>query len=204
MVNEMPDTGESGSGDVDPGEIAEDQFDESYDPGPDTSGAQGEDQAGPPGPVNWNLLTADAAEEEWLALNEWVHWLRHTYGLPVAVVPPFWHRHPELVWELSALHIHWLCAIHPEAKGSAMLVWHRDFTEAQERLRHWTAACGTRLNTDRPTRRIAWPGEPDTDPIEDTAISNREEDFVEYMHADVQARRAEEDAFYRDLVGEVG
>lgn len=35
---------------------------------------------------------------------------------PVAVIPPFWHRHPELVWELSALHLHWLCAYDPEAK----------------------------------------------------------------------------------------
>ena len=186
MVDELPDTGE-----VDPGEVAEDEFDESYDPDTDTPGAQGEDQSGPPGPVNWNL-------------NEWVHWLRHTYGLPVAVIPPFWHRHPELVWELSALHIHWLCAIHPEAKGSAMLVWHRDFTDAQERLRHWTAACGTRLNTDRPTRRIAWPGEPDTDPIEDTVIPNREEDFVEYMHADVEARRRAEDQFIAGLVLSTG
>ena len=105
----------------------------------------------PPHPVNWNLLTANDLEAELLELNRWVDWLRHTYGLPVAVCPPFWHRHPALVWELSALHIHWLCAIHPEAKGSAMLVWHRDFTEAQERLRHWTAACGTRLTTGWPT-----------------------------------------------------
>lgn len=198
MVDELPDTGE-----VDPGEAAEDEFDESYDPDSDAPAAD-DDAAGPPGPVNWNLLTADAAEEEWLALNEWVHWLRHTYGLPVAVIPPFWHRHPELVWELSALHIHWLCAIHPEAKGSAMLVWHRDFTEAQERLRHWTAACGTRLTTDRPTRRIAWPGEPDTDPIEDIIIPNREEDFVEYMHADVEARRRAEDQFIAGLVLSTG
>ena len=199
MVDELPEMGN-----VDPGEVAEDEFDESYDPDTEPSTAEDEGMAGPPGPVNWNLLTADAAEEEWLALNEWVHWLRHTYGLPVAVCPPFWHRHPALVWELSALHIHWLCAIHPEAKGSAMLVWHRDFTEAQERLRHWTAACGTRLTTDRPTRRIAWPGERDTDPIDDIVIPNREEDFVEYMHADVEARRLAEDQFIAGLVLSTG
>ena len=51
----------------------------------------------PPHPVNWNLLTADDAEAEWVELNRWVNWLRHTYGLPASVVPPFWHRHPELV-----------------------------------------------------------------------------------------------------------
>ena len=22
-----------------------------------------------------------------------------TYGLPASVIPPFWHHHPELVWE---------------------------------------------------------------------------------------------------------
>lgn len=173
-------------------------------PTPKPPGTENDESAGPPGPVNWNLLTADAAEEEWLALNEWVHWLRHTYGLPVAVVPPFWHRHPELVWELSALHIHWLCAIHPEAKGSAMLVWHRDFAEARERLRDWTSACGTRLNTDRPTRQTIWPGEKPVEPVEDVVIPNREEDFVEYMHADVEARRRAEDQFIAGLVLSTG
>ena len=183
MADELPE-----QSNADPGEMAEDEFDESYDPDTETPGTEDEESAGPPGPVNWNLLTADAAEEEWLALNEWVHWLRH----------------PELLWELSALHIHWLCAIHPESKGTAMLVWHRDFAEARERLRDWTSACGTRLNTDRSTRQIVWPGEKPVEPVEDMVIPNREEDFVEYMHADVEARRAEEDAFYGGLVGGLG
>ncbi len=60
--------------------------------------------AEPPHPISWNLLCADDAEAEWIELNRWVNWLRRTYGLPASVVPPFWHRHPELVWELSALH----------------------------------------------------------------------------------------------------
>src|SRR5690606_34000835 len=30
----------------------------------------------PPRPVNWRTLTAEDAEHEWLALNEWVNWLR--------------------------------------------------------------------------------------------------------------------------------
>lgn len=199
MTDELPE-----QSNADPDEMAEDEFDESYDPDTETPGAEDEESAGPPGPVNWNLLTADAAEEEWLALNEWVHWLRHTYGLPVAVVPPFWHRHPEHVWELSALHIHWLCAIHHEAKGSAMLVWHRDFAEARERLRDWTSACGTRLNTDRATRQIVWPGEKPVEPVEDVVVPNREEDFVEYMHADVEARRRAEDQFIAGLVLSTG
>ena len=77
----------------------------------------------PPHPINWNLLTADEAEAAWLELNSWVNWLRHTYGLPATVVPPFWHRHPELVWELSALHLHWLGAYDPEQKGLSDKRW---------------------------------------------------------------------------------
>ena len=34
--------------------------------------------AEPPHPINWNLLNADDAEVEWLELNRWVDWLRHT------------------------------------------------------------------------------------------------------------------------------
>lgn len=60
----------------------------------------------PQHPINWNLLSAQDLEAELLELNRWVDWLRHTYGLPASVVPPYWHRHPELVWELSALHLH--------------------------------------------------------------------------------------------------
>lgn len=181
--------------------VAETEFDESYDPD-STMMLEDTELPGPPGPVNWNLLTAEAAEEEWLALNQWVHWLRRTYGLPVAVIPPFWHRHPELVWELSALHLHWLCAYDIEAKGSAPLVWHRDFADARQRLRDWISASGTRLDTDRPTRQTDWPGETPSEPVEDTTIRNREADFVEFIHADVQTRQHEEDLFLRRLAGE--
>ena len=153
----------------------------------------------PPHPVNWNLLTADAAEAEWLELNKWVNWLRHTYGLPASVIPPFWHHHPELVWELSALHLHWLCAYDPEQNGSAPLGWHRDFAEARGRLREWVAACGTRLDRDRPTRQPVWPGEDPAAPVEDIIIADRNEDFVEFMFADVQARRQAEEEFYAGL-----
>ena len=40
----------------------------------------------PPHPVNWNLLSADDLETEWLELNRWVDWLRKTYGLPASVM----------------------------------------------------------------------------------------------------------------------
>lgn len=153
----------------------------------------------PPHPINWSLLTADEAEAEWLELNAWVKWLRHTYGLPAAVIPPFWHRHPELVWELSALHLHWLCSYDPEQNGSAPVGWHRDFAEARQRLRDWVTVSGTRLDRDRPTRQTAWPGEEPMTPFEDTVITNRDEDFVQFVLDDVRKRRQAEDAFYAGL-----
>ena len=116
--------------------------------------------AEPPHPVNWNLLTAEEAQIEWIELNRWVNWLRRTYGLPASIIPPFWHRHPELVWELSALHLHWLSAYDPDQHGSAPFGWHRDFADARNRLHDWVTTSGTRLDRDRPTRQSAWPGEP--------------------------------------------
>lgn len=162
-----------------------------------------EEEAGvlaePPHPVNWNLLTAEEAAGEWVELDKWVTWLRHTYGLPASVVPPFWHRHPELVWELSALHLHWLCAYDPEENGSAPNGWHRDFADARQRLRDWVAACGTRLDRDRATRQTAWPGETPTETIEDIVIPDRAADFRAFVKADVARRQAAEDAFYASL-----
>lgn len=159
----------------------------------------GPDLAEPPHPINWNLLTATEAEAEWLELNSWVNWLRRTYGLPAAVIPPSWHRHPELVWELSALHLHWLCAYDPDQNGSAPLGWHRDFAEARQRLRDWVTLSGTRLDRDRPMRQTAWPGENPADPVEDTTVTNRNEDFVQFVLDDLRSRRPAEDAFYAGL-----
>lgn len=149
----------------------------------------------PPSPVNWNLLTAGEAEEPWLALNAWVNWLRRTYGLPAAVLPPLWHRHPELVWELSALHTHWLTVYDRHQSGSGPIAWHHDFALAQQRLRDWTATSGTRLDRDRPTRQTTWPGEVRRDPIEEAAITDRDQDFVAFVLDDVRRRQEVEDAF---------
>jgi hypothetical protein len=139
-------------------------------------------------PINWITLSADEAEAEWLNLNAWVNWLRRTYGLPPTIVPPFWHRHDELVWELSALHTHWLNCYDPDASPSAPLGWHRDFAEARNRLREWVATCGTRLDRDRPTRQTTWPGETPGDPKPQTFLANRDEDFVTLLISDVNSR----------------
>ncbi|WP_455132949.1 hypothetical protein [Microbacterium aurum] len=71
-----------------------------------------------PRPINWRTLPPHDLEHELLELNQWVDWLLHTYGLPAQVVPPMWHRHPELLWELSALRQHWLFCFDPAAKGN--------------------------------------------------------------------------------------
>lgn len=151
----------------------------------------------PPRPINWYLLTSGDAEAEWLALNEWVDQLRRTYGLPASVIPPFWYRHPELVWELSALHLHWIASYDPEQDASGPIAWHTDFALARERLREWVSTCGTRLDRDRPTRQTTWPGEEPQAPIEDELIPNRAIDFVDFVAADMQARQDIEDEFIR-------
>lgn len=58
---------------------AEEAFDDMPDPsfGP-------EEATAPPRPINWNLLTSHDLEQELLALNRWVNWLRVEYGLPAS------------------------------------------------------------------------------------------------------------------------
>src|SRR5487761_73044 len=171
-----------------------DDPDSGLEPEPDEITAQPpSDETDVPHPVNWRSLTAEDAEYEWLALNEWVDWLRHDFGLPASIVPPYWHRHRELVWELSALHLHWLGAYDPAQHASAPIGWLADFHAAQQRLREWVALSGTRLDRDRPTRQTAWPGE-DPQPVEaERPIVNRDEEFVAFVIADVN-RRAQAEA----------
>ena len=141
------------------------------------------------GPVDWNLLSADEAMVEWADLDAWIEWLRLTYGLPPTVVPPLWHRHDELVWELSALHTHWLNAYHRDGTPSGPIGWHRDFADARHRLREWVALAGCRLDRDRPTRTATWPGEAQRESRGEVEILDRRADFIEFVTADVTARR---------------
>lgn len=147
-------------------------------------------------PVNWNTLTAEEAKPEWLSLNYWVEWLRKAYGLPPAVVPPFWHRHDELIWELSALHLHWLACYDADSSPSMPLTWHKDFAEARARLREWVSTCGTRLDHDRPTRQTTWPGESLPAPAPEREIKDRAEDFAQFVNDDLQQRRLAEERFH--------
>lgn len=172
--------------------------DSGLEPEPDEITAEtAADETDVPHPVNWRTLTAEDAEYEWLALNEWVDWLRHEFGLPASIIPPYWHRHPELVWELSALHLHWLGAYDPAQHASAPIGWLADFHAAQARLREWVALSGTRLDRDRPTRQTTWPGD-DARPAEpERPIVNRDEEFVAFVIADVHRRVQAEAEFLR-------
>lgn len=155
----------------------------------------------PPVPINWNLLDAAQAEIEWHDLDRWVKWLKCAFGLPPNIVPPYWHRHDELVWELSALHCHWLSCYHESASPSAPVSWMREFADARSRLRDWVSTCGTRLDRDRPTRQTTWPGEPLTNPTVETKIRNRDKDFADFVRADVLRRRRIEVITNQQLIG---
>lgn len=159
---------------------ASDQYDERYEVPSRTA---------IPAPVNWNLLDADEAELEWRDLDAFVSWLKTTFGLPPSILPPYWHRHEELIWELSALHTCFLASYEDGAPPSAPIGWMREFAEARHRLREWVAICGTRLDRDRPTRLTAWPGEESVPAGGEVEICDRATDFEEFVWADVERRR---------------
>lgn len=142
----------------------------------------------PLAPINWNLLSPEDARVAWLDLNAWVTWLRHAYGLPPTLIPPLWHRHDELVWELSALHTHWLACYDPGASPSAPIAWHRDLADARNRLREWVATSGSRLDRDRPTRTTTWPGEEATETPAERVVTNRDADFAAFVADDILDR----------------
>lgn len=154
-------------------------------------------------PINWRALTPADLETELVELNTWVDWLRHTYGLPAQIVPPMWHRHPELLWELSALKQDWLSSFDPQAKGNQALAWHQGFAASRDRLRDWVTLSGTRLDRDRPTRITPWPGgeaEDGTDPDStERPVVDRTKDFLAFVEEQVAGRQAEQDAVIREI-----
>ncbi|GAA1854517.1 hypothetical protein [Myceligenerans crystallogenes] len=151
-------------------------------------------------PMNLRALTSAEAELYWRALDDWVDWLRRDYGLGVAQVPPLWHRHAELRWELSALHTAWLASYDSEASALAPVAWHRELAESLRRLHDWIGQSGTTLAEDRPTQVTLWPGEPGygtTGSWQDAAVTipvvDRVVDFEAWLAGDLAARRAVED-----------
>ena len=157
-----------------------------------------------PRPINWRTLPPEDLEHELLELNAWVDWLRHEYGLPAQIVPPMWHRHPELVWELSALYTRWLGCYDPEQDAAGAISFMTDFAAARTRLREWVQISGTRLDRDRPSRQTVWPGEDSIRAGEETPITDRDEDFVAFVIADIERRRQIEHDFYASLNPDTG
>ena len=155
----------------------------------------------PPGPINWNVLDAEQAETEWRDLDRFVLWLKTAFGLSPAVVPPYWHRHDELIWELSALHLHFLACFDEIASPSAPIAWMRDFAEARHRLREWVSTCGTRVDRDRPTRQTVWPGEANEPMGAEVMIEDRAADFEEFVRTDVLRRRRVQAVVDQQLLG---
>lgn len=140
-------------------------------------------------PVNWNTLDSERAEQEWWQLDAFVYWLRDDFGLTPQELPPMWHRHTELVWELSALRTSWLAAHGEDAHPGSPLMWLRDLGESRRRLRDWVQRCGTTLTEDRPTRRTTWPGEQAATSPAPVAVTDRAADFAVFVSDDVARRR---------------
>lgn len=150
-------------------------------------------------PINWNTLDADRAEQEWWQLDAFVYWLRDDFGLTPQELPPMWHRHTELVWELSALRTSWLAGHTEDAHPGSPLMWLRDLTDTRRRLRDWVQRCGTTLTEDRPTRRTTWPGEdPAPSPVPVT-VTDRAADFAIFVADDLARRRQVETEAYAEI-----
>lgn len=146
-----------------------------------------------PRPIDWDRLSPEDLEHELLELNKFVDWLRHRYGLPAQIIPPMWHRHPEMLEELSALRQDRLFCYDQQAKGNMALVWHQGFAAARERLRDWVMIAGSRLDRDRPTRITEWPGGEAEDWVapttEELAVIERTEDFLRFVEEEVAKRK---------------
>ena len=163
-------------------------------------------------PMNLNLLTSLEASIYWVDLDAWVTWLRREYGLGATVVPPLWHRHPELRWELSALHTAWLSSYDPEASASAPITWHRELTEARVRLAEWVSRSGTSLTEDRPTQITLWPGEAgygsqeswDSELTRPRPVTDRAADFTAWVEQDITSRSQVENQVRAHLRSSLG
>lgn len=189
-------------GSLDEGDINEDDLGDFPFPAAGESWADGPPAADEPPlrPINLNLLTSAQAAAYWPQLDGWIDWLRRDYGLGVTIIPPLWHRHAELRWELSALHTSWLAAHDPEAHAGSPITWHRELAEAKHRLHEWVSQSGTSLTEDRPTPVTLWPGELGfgteqtwRNAAQPVPIPDRRADFQAWVEQDVARRRAIEE-----------
>lgn len=125
----------------------------------------------------WSALGPLGAEMLWQRLGPWVGWLRGRY--PIAEqLPGCWWRHPELVEEITALHLAWRAAYSdPAASLTDPIDWHQHYLPAfLARIRGWGVHC-TDTHRDRPAALYAEHG------VDDPAA------YAAYTAADVEARR---------------
>lgn len=102
-----------------------------------------------PLPIVWSAHTPEDQELLLEELDLWVDWLTDRYRLDHRVVPHCWHDHPEILEELSALHLAWQGAYASTAMPDAPLRWHEQFAAACARLNDWVARTGCRPDAHR-------------------------------------------------------
>lgn len=127
---------------------------------------------------NWQTQGVAGAEALWVQLAAWVAWLRNRYPL-AKQVPGCWWRHPELIEELTALHLAWRAAYaDPQAPPTGPADWHdRWLPGTVHRLTHTWHACPDGEHRDRTPGVYA-----------DQGVDN-EDAFRAHLTADVDARR---------------
>lgn len=113
--------------------------------------------AGPGTPVVWHELEQSQVNALWPKFTQWVVWLADTYELTVNQLPRCWHRHSNLVQELTDLWTAWQSA-HNTAKGdagSAGYLWQDALGRALDRFTtKWLGQC---LNgSHQPRDRQPW------------------------------------------------
>ena len=127
----------------------------------------------------WSALGPHGADTLWQRLASWVGWLRGRYPL-AEQLPGCWWRHPEIVEEITALHLAWRAAYSdPAASLTAPIDWHQHHLPAfLARIRAWGVHC-TDTHRERPESLYAEAG------VDDSAA------FADFTAADVQGRREE-------------
>ncbi len=107
----------------------------------------------PPVPmvVCWDDLPPDDYTHRLAELAGWIGWLRSTYRIPTAVIPPCWFTHPGLREDIGHLWIGWLLTRHPDAGvGMIGLDWDQRRDAAIGRLREATAITGCTATRHQP------------------------------------------------------
>lgn len=103
----------------------------------------------PPVVFAWSAQTPDDEHLFLESLDLWVLWLADRYQLDHRTVPECWRQHPELIEELSALHLSWKGSFATTASHDAPLLWHERFAIARVRIGEWVARLGCRPGSHR-------------------------------------------------------